>query len=263
MKKYFVISKFSFNRALAYKSKIPIMVVEQIMLILANVYIWKAVSEYSDTVAGFKANELISYSVIVWLLHRLISNSIDIKIDDAYRTGKIVYDFTRPYNLILYYISESIGISIFWLIFSVVPTFLFFFLYVGLVIPSGIVHIILSIVSIILSFFILSLMNFLVGIMVFFMQQTKGLRVLKHISMDIFSGLLIPLTFYPSWLQVILNYLPFKYVFFTSIQIWIGNVNNRESFVIICAQIIWIIILSVISNVCIRICDNHISIQGG
>lgn len=263
MKKYLAISQFAFGRALAYKSKIPIMVVEQIMLILANVYIWKAVSEYSDSVAGFNSNQLISYSVVIWLLHRLISNGIDSKIEESYRSGKIVYDFTRPYDLILYHVFDSAGISLFWLIFSVLPTYIVFQVFVGLVSPTGLFHMMSSLICILLSFLILSLMNFIVGMMVFFMEQTKGLRIMKHISMDIFSGLLIPLTFYPLWLQNILDFLPFKYVFFTTIQIWIGSVNTNEANIIMITQLLWVLILGGFAKLCIKICDDHISIQGG
>lgn len=263
MDKYIMIAGFAYKRALAYKGKIPVLVIEQIVLIFANVYIWKAVAEYNNSIAGFDSKSLVTYSVVVWLLHRLISNGIDSKIEESFRNGKIVYDLIRPCNMALFYIFDSVGIALFWLVFSVVPTYIFFNYFVGLTMPLGIRHFIISLFSILMSFIILSLLNFIVGMMVFFMEQTKGLRIIKHISLDIFSGLLIPVSFYPLWLQSILDYLPFKYIFYTTIKIWVGSIKSQEILTFLFGQSLWIILLSIISYGCIKMCDKHISIQGG
>ena len=60
---------------------------------------------------------------------------------------------------------------------------------------------------------------------------------------DILSGLVIPIPFFPNYLQKISNYLPFRYISDFPFRLYVGNVSDYEGVVGILIQIIWIIIL--------------------
>ena len=62
----------------------------------------------------------------------------------------------------------------------------------------------------IFSFFINSQINILTGLSAFFLENNEGLMRMKRVAIDLFSGLVIPLSFFPAMGRASLGFLPFQ-----------------------------------------------------
>ena len=49
------------------------------------------------------------------------------------------------------------------------------------------------------SFLINSQMNIITGLFAFFLENNEGLMRMKRVAVDLFSGLIIPISFFPGW----------------------------------------------------------------
>lgn len=75
--------------------------------------------------------------------------------------------------------------------------------------------------------------------------------------------MIAPITLFPMWFQNLSNYLPFKELIYTPINIWLGEISHQEIIFVIIKQIIWGIILYVIAKKFFKHAIKNITINGG
>lgn len=64
--------------------------------------------------------------------------------------------------------------------------------------------------------------------MTFFLFNNAGLMRAKRVVIDLFSGLLLPISFYPLWAQEIMQFLPFQAISYVPSLIFTeGFVGNE------------------------------------
>lgn len=66
-------------------------------------------------------------------------------------------------------------------------------------------------------------LNFLIGILSFWLEETWVLRVMLITLTQFFSGALIPLEFFPEWLRQSIHWLPFPYLMSVPVKIFSGH----------------------------------------
>ena len=107
----------------------------------------------------------------------------------------------------------------FWIEFLPI-SLLFFFVFKINLIP---VYPFWAILSILLSFTMIFLINYCLGISAFWLTKTSGIRRMFRLMADICAGVFIPLTFFPHFAQKILFFLPFQYMTYVPIRVFIGS----------------------------------------
>ncbi len=65
--------------------------------------------------------------------------------------------------------------------------------------------------------------QYMLGLMAFWLEETWILRVIFQMITSFLSGAVIPLEFYPKWLTQILDYTPFPYLGYYPIKIFMGD----------------------------------------
>jgi ABC-2 type transport system permease protein len=66
-------------------------------------------------------------------------------------------------------------------------------------------------------------MNNIIGIASFWIVESAGIRSFYNLFSSLFSGLFIPLVFFPKPLQIIQFFLPFQYISYVPAMVFIGN----------------------------------------
>ena len=89
-------------------------------------------------------------------------------------------------------------------------------------------------VATIFGFLILALINFLVGLLAFSFQSIDGISRAKQNFIQLASGLMLPLAFFPDWLRNILEYLPFKMITDVPLRCYLGKINPTEAVRVFC-----------------------------
>lgn len=89
------------------------------------------------------------------------------------------------------------------------------------------------------------------------------MQILRKAIIQIFSGIIAPITLFPTWFQNLSNYLPFKELIYTPINIWLGQVAYSEIIFVILKQIIWGILLYGIAKIFFKHAIKNLSINGG
>jgi ABC-2 type transport system permease protein len=77
--------------------------------------------------------------------------------------------------------------------------------------------------SVTLAFFMNFLVNYCIGMASFWIVQSEGIRSFYAILGGVFSGMALPLVFFPKPLQIMQFFLPFQYPMYVPAMVFLGK----------------------------------------
>ena len=173
------------------------------------------------------------------------------------KRGEIINVFLKPLGFRTYYLLYAFGDVIFTLIFMGLPIILIT-LFSSSLVTCG--NVLLFIFTLILSYGIAFNLFYLVGLISFVMTNIWGIFLTFDLVNLFLSGALLPIKFMPEWLIMITKILPFRYVVDFPISVWLtGKADIYELLV----QILWFILLTIITKVVYKRAISKLDIFGG
>ncbi len=206
-------------------------------------FIWKAVLAHGNSIEGLNFSRMLTYIAVGWIIRSFYFNNIDQEMAYQVQEGKLAMDLIKPVHTQLMYVAEAFGKSCFRLILLTVPTALLLLVVFPLRLPAGPMNLAGFLLSVLLSFFLVAGINFCVGTFALRLKSILGLLRAKYFLLELFSGLLIPITFFPEWAQQILNLLPFPYISFAPVLIYLGTTEGVDILRILSMQAFWVLVL--------------------
>ncbi|MCL2267028.1 MAG: ABC-2 family transporter protein, partial [Treponema sp.] len=155
------------------------------------------------------------------LIGYLTMDFADWNLDMLIRTGKFLTYALRPVNHKFFAFSQKAGHRLLGFIVEFIPCVLIFTLLFRIDMrPANALWTILSIaLAYLMNFFV----NYCLGMASFWIVQTGGLRAVYSLLGGVFSGMLIPLLFFPKPLQIIQFFLPFQYTSYVPVMVFLGQ----------------------------------------
>ncbi len=188
---------------------------------LVQIAIWTAVFGEKETINGFTLKGMIAYYGVAALINYCIMDFADWNLQMLIRTGKFLTFLLRPVSHRYFALSQKVGHRILGIGLEGVPVYLLFLLIFKIkLIPM---YPIWSMISILLSFLIMFLINYCIGMTAFWFVKADGIRRMFLLIRDISAGVFIPLVFFPQVIQKILIFLPFQYVVYVPIRVFLGS----------------------------------------
>jgi len=129
--------------------------------------------------------------------------------------------------------------------------------------PASLHHFLAFLPSVLLSFFIVAGINFAVGTLAVRLKSILGLLRAKYFLLELFSGLLLPISYFPQGLQKLFKFLPFQYISYIPVLLYLGNINGRAIATSLALQLLWVVVLFALGDAMWRWSSRKITIQGG
>jgi ABC-2 type transport system permease protein len=252
---------------LAYPLSFLISVVLHPMLLVLNIYLFQSIYAYNGTshIKGYDLTQMIWYYGVTNFVWILTFNFVDRRMSNYILSGELGPLLLRPFSLFRYELATAIAgratgvllefipdMIVYWLIIP--PTFMTWFSFVKFL------------TVIILAFFLQFLINFLIGISAMITQNNNGLKRVNHAFLLLLGGTLIPLDFFPEWLRRICDALPFKYIFYEPIRVFVNHPDTAPISVwihIMLMQLLWIAGLYVAGRIIWALLIKKVIMAGG
>ncbi|MBM7453567.1 ABC-2 type transport system permease protein [Acholeplasma morum] len=252
IKKYMAFSKAGILSGFAYKFSAFGWLLGDIISLLILYFLWSAIYQNAsgDVINGMTFKQMVSYLIYARVATSLVFASASFWIigEDIYE-GNIAISLIRPINYRYRLLAEGFGNFLSSLILMFIPlmtaSIILLTITIGAPIP-GVLDFVFFFISAILSFMIADSLNFLIGEVALFTNALFGLMIIKNITMSFFSGSLLPSSFFPVWLQNILNFLPFQSMVEKPIMILMGSLNGTELLKAFVIQLIWVLVLNML-----------------
>lgn len=205
----------------AYRSHMLLSLLIGPVFFLVQRFIWTAVYQGQDTVAGFSLDQMIRYYGITTIIYYLTMDFADWNLQMHIRKGSFLTFMLRPLHHRFFALSQKVGHRILGFFLEFLPIWLIFaFLFRIVLLPQNPLW---AILSIILGFLMFFYLNYSVGILAFWLVRTDGIRGLIAFFRDVLAGVFIPLTLFPGAIQKILFFLPFQFTSYVPARVFLGS----------------------------------------
>ena len=230
-----------------------------------QLFLWRALLPDGAT---YQNGEEISYSTMTGyvfisaLLQMLTTSYLLDNTSSKIRKGDIVFNLLRPRGLLFVTLCESAGEGIYKLLFIIAPIGCVLGILFGVHLPD-IFFLLLFSIAVINAFLLVFFFEYLISLTGFWIVQTHSLGVFFWSIFSLLSGAMIPIWFFPEWLQQLASCLPFNLAFFFPISVFTGEIDAVAGLQGVIAQIIWLSVLGLLAHIMLRRGLRKIVIFGG
>ncbi len=262
MKPYIAFAKKSFLGRSAYRFDHFMSILNTCLQIFIFWGIYKALYAGREEVDGITMM-MVTTSFILSMGLKAIFYINDYFLPDKVYDGSIANEFLRPVSFRGRMLAENAGNACFNLIFCFLPAVLVSAVILGIKAPANGMMFVLFLVSAALGYGILWTISFAVQSASFWAINIWSLATIKDVFVNVLSGTMIPLWFMPWWIYEILQFTPFPYIYFTPVQIYLGELSVKEILWQCSMQAGWIVVLFFIGNFIWKKGQKKLVVQGG
>ncbi len=189
-------------------------------------------------------------------------------VDDFYlpnriHDGSIANELLLPVSVSGRMLAENIGNAFFKLIYHFTPALIICVICIGIQPPKNLIMLCLFIISALLGYGVMWAISYMVQMCAFWLINIWSIMTIKNVFINVLSGSMIPLWFMPEWLRDVTAWLPFSSIYFTPIQIYLGQLSYSEILLKCGLQLVWIAIIFLIGRILWSRGKRKLVVQGG
>src|SRR5579864_6880002 len=261
---YAEFSRIGFVNILAFRLRYFTGIITYFFNVTIYYFIWTAIfKNTTGSIAGFNLPQIITYVSVGWIIRSFYWNTIDQEMAYEVIEGKIAMDLIKPVSVQWMWIFRAMGESAFRLGLLTVPTAIVVALVFPVSGPASWTDFTLFVAAVLGSFFLMGAINFMIGTCAIPLKSILALIRAKQWLIELLSGLLIPMAFFPDKLQRVLAWLPFEHIAFTPLQIYLGKLDVSHALGALATQWCWIFALLILAHLWWNRNLRAMTIQGG
>jgi ABC-2 type transport system permease protein len=270
---YAEFSRIGFVNILAFRLRYYAGIFTYLINVTVYYFIWTAIYRAAGNgvtsggaaanIGGYDLGQILTYVAVGWIIRSLYWNTIDQEMAYEVIEGKIAMDFIKPVSIQWMWICRALGETAFRLIMLTALTSVAVVLLFPVHLPASWANFGMFVVSVIGSILLMAAINFMIGTCAIPLTSILALIRAKYWLIELLSGLLIPMTYFPAALQRVAAWLPFEHIAFTPLQIYLGKLNGAAALKALAVQWIWIVALLWLGNLWWRTATRKITIHGG
>ena len=256
-------ARMAFLQILAYRMRYVTGILTYLVYVSAYVFLWRGIYGDAPELGGFQAAEMTQFIALGWIFRSFYFNNIDREVADEVREGKIGVQLLRPVSYPLAKLSAALGESGFRLVFFTLPIATVVAVLFDIRPPAGPLATLATLASLLLAFLVMAGVNFLLSLAAFPLKQIAGLIYAKHMALQLLSGLLVPLSFFPPAAARILELLPFAAISQAPVLIYLGRLGGEAVLRTLMFQAAWAAVLWALAALLWRAAVSRLTVQGG
>lgn len=227
-------------------------------------FLWKAIYRSTgDVINGMTFNDTFVYLALAVAIFGLFQTWTEWNMSRSVQSGEIVMDFIRPLDYQALILSIRLGFIISNLLTISLPALALVIFVFDANIAFG-MNILFFILAVMLAFLISFTFDFIIGLISFYTESIWGISTTKEAIILLLSGAVIPLQFFPEGLRAVVEKLPFQAIYHIPLKILIdGTLSGTDYLLLIVEQLVWLVVVVVISRLFFRVASRVITVNGG
>jgi ABC-2 type transport system permease protein len=261
---YWTFTKKAFLRSSVYRFDVFSRMGYNLIFLLMWGSIWTALYAGKGEAGGVSFEAMLTYTVVSQFLSGINGAGTPLwEMQEKVRTGDIALELMRPFDVPLRYLFADFGSVAFYFIFALLPVYILVFLFIDLTLPMSWETWVLFLITAFIGFLIRYCIEMSFSFLSFFLVETGGIVDVFYFAMSLLSGSVIPLWFFPEWLEKMAIYLPFQGIYYIPNSIFIGRITGIEIALSIAIQIFWLLVCYAILRFVWLKASNKVIVQGG
>jgi ABC-2 type transport system permease protein len=268
---YLEFARIGFVNILAFRLRYYTGILTYLINVTVYYFIWRAVFAQSSglprtapgAIAGYDLSQILTYVSVGWILRSFYWNTIDQEMAYEVIEGKIAMDLLKPVSVQWMWLTRAMGESAFRLLLLTAPTALMISFLFPVRPPASWPYFFLFLISATGSFLLMGAINFLIGACAIPLKSILALIRAKFWLIELLSGLLVPLSFFPPAVQRLSSWLPFEHIAYTPLQVYLGKTAGLACARALAVQFSWVSVLLWLGRLWWNRATRKITIHGG
>lgn len=254
--------RISFKNSVAYRFNTLVSILTNVFVLLVQVSLWTALITNTDT-AVITLSEMITYLTIGVLLTLFYNPEVAHAVGSKVQDGSIGLNLIKPFSFSAFMFFQSAGLILSDLFVKGLVFLIFAFIVFDIHLNTTFANVALLCIVLPMNIFLFWLMHYIIGLLHFiFINAGWFARVLRD-TIQLLSGAVIPLWFFPDVLKQVAYFLPFQILYQFPQSLVINKISSDEIIHNIIVQIGWLVILIIIARLLWTVGTRKIVIQGG
>lgn len=243
MKKYWIVAKNTWAEMFTYRINFIIWRIRTVIQLLTMYFLWLAILPQNTVIAGYNQSLILTYILGTAFIGSITLSSRTQEIGENINNGDLSIFLVRPINYFWYWFFKDLGDKFINTLFSIIELFLvFIILRPPFFFQTNPVFLLLLFISVVLAIFLFFLISSLLGLIGFWSQEIWAPRFIFYILISFFAGSLFPLDILPKQIFSVFEYLPFTYLLYFPLKIYLGQLLMLEIIKGFLISLVWIII---------------------
>jgi ABC-2 type transport system permease protein len=261
LRKYWAVFQITLINSLAYPGEL----IGRSLMIIPFMWIFYQLWKVTYAASGTDVINGLTLSNVLWYL--MLAETIELgrpplarTISENVKDGSIAYLLNKPYDFLLYQFSTTMGETVFRAAMNA--------LFGGAVLlwligpPEHLEGFVIALPAIFGAWILHFCVTAMIGLSAFLVEDVSAFMWIYQKLAFLFGGLLIPLDFYPVWLQTIARLLPFSSITYGPARLFVTP--TPELFLSVMAlQIVWIVALAFLLTFAYRRGVAYLTVNGG
>ena len=253
MKKYWQIAKITFSETTAYRLNFVMWRVRVVLQLLTIYFLWQAILPRGAKILNYDHSQILTYILGTSLIWSFVMASRSQSIADEINSGSLSNFLIKPINYFSYHFFRDIGDKAMNILFTAVElTLMYFILKPPIFIQTDPTYLALALISIFAALCLHFFINFILGTIGFISPEIWAPRFIFFIVIGFFAGSYFPLDILPANIFAIFKFLPFTYLLYFPLKVYLGQLPIEETIVGIFTTFIWTAVFALIANLAWR-----------
>ncbi len=244
MHTYFRVFANTWGEVLSYRFNFVMWRFRTVLQLLTMFFLWSALIPASGDLFGYSQSQMLTYILGTSLISSIVMSTRTGEIGDIINTGDLSNYLLKPVSFIKYWFARDLGDKAMNVVFSTIEIGILILLFQPpLFLQTNPVYLLLTIIACLISIIMYFFFNYLLGLFGFWSNEIWGPRFIFWILLGFFAGSLFPLDILPGPVFEVLKLLPFTYLLYFPLKIYLGSLGFSAIFQGLLVSFIWTLIL--------------------
>jgi len=263
MNTYFKLTQLAFQRQMSYRAATLAGLGTNFFFGLLRAAIMIALYQNRTVVAGFDLPMAITFTALGQGMIAYLSLFHWYDLMRTVYSGEVATDLLKPIGYFRYWLAKDIGRALSAFLTRGVTIIVAYELVLDLVYPQGWQGWLYFSAAIVLGWLVGFAFRFLVNLTAFWSPNAVGFGRFFFLSGYVLSGMLMPLAFYPEFVQKLAYLTPFPQTLYTPIEIYLGLLTEPQIWAALGRQALWAAGLILAGQLVLRAGVRKLVVQGG
>ena len=263
MRIFFELARQSFQRFLTYRAAALAGLVTNFFFGLLRAAVLLALYGSRTEVEGITVVGVVTYTALTQAVIAYLSMFGWYDLMNSVHSGEVSADLLKPMNYFSYWLAQDLGRAGVSFLLRGVTIMVIYALVFELAYPQTAVQWLALTIAIILSWLVSFAWRFLINLSAFWTPNAKGIGRFGFMLAWFFSGFLMPLRFFPEWVQQIAYLTPFPHMLNTVVEVYLGVLTGTALIQALLLQAFWAAGLIVIAQLILKTAVRRLVILGG
>lgn len=215
-----------------------------VLRLLTIYFLWSAIFRAQGEVFGYDERQILTYILLSQVLSATVFSTRTHEVGTEINDGRLSNFLLKPVSYFRYWWARDISDKVLNTGFSIVEiTVVIAFLQPKIAIQTDLVSLIFFALSVIASAVLYFYISFLLSLTGFWIADVWAPRFLFFVITDFLSGGLFPLDILPKKIFAVLKWLPFTYLQFFPLKIYLGDIARVDIVIGFFVMTIWLCLI--------------------